>query len=362
MNKAYWERKIFGGITLRELSIALGFYLFMATAYFITLVINTRHFSGGKHVNWISYSRELMDYGIKLLLTIPIWWLIFRWLKNSAMWKKLAVHLITLPLFVISWRTIYYYFCDQLGFGHLTGAAAVWDIYIPGLFYCVQFALFHMYNYYNALQKQQKLSAELKQLALQNEMNVLKAQIQPHFLFNTLNSISAAVPPQHEHTRELIAKLADVFRYAMNTAQKELITLEEELDFIKNSLVLEQERFRDRLQVVFDIDPLVHKLLVPPMLLQPIIENAIKHGINKSVEGGVVSVKIYLAQKKIHFEIKDTGAGIHDYADTEIFNKGIGLRNTQQRLKKLYNEDIVIAANTPKGTKVSFDIPFNPVV
>jgi LytS/YehU family sensor histidine kinase len=142
----------------------------------------------------------------------------------------------------------------------------------------------------------------------------------------------------------------------MNTAQKELITLEEELDFIKNSLVLEQERFRDRLQVVYDVDPLAHRMMVPPMLLQPIIENAIKHGISKSVEGGVVSVRIYLGKDKIHFEIKDTGA------DTELFKKGIGLRNTQQRLKKLYNEDIVIAANTPKGTKVSFDIPFNPVV
>ncbi|HEX8334965.1 MAG TPA: histidine kinase [Segetibacter sp.] len=363
MNTALWQRKLFWGISLKELALLLSFYFFMATAYYIAIVYNTRHFlKGSTDVSWVSFSRELMDYGLKFLLTIPLWWLVFRGLKAIALWKKLMVHFVTLPLFVLSWRTIYYYFCDKIGYGHLNGDGSVWDIYIPGLFYAVQFGLFHMINYYNALQKQQKLSAELKQLAVQNEMNVLKAQIQPHFLFNTLNSISAAVPPHNEHTRELIAKLADVFRYAMNAAQKELITLEEELDFIKNSLVLEQERFRDRLKVVFDIDPRAHKMLVPPMLLQPIIENAIKHGISKSVEGGVVSVKIFLEENKINFEIRDTGAGLNGYSVSRLFSKGIGLSNTRQRLKKLYNEDINIVANTPKGTTVSFNIPFTQAV
>lgn len=233
----------------------------------------------------------------------------------------------------------------------------MWDIYIPFLLYVLQFALFHVHDYNQQLAQQQKEAAELKQLSHQAEMLSLKAQLQPHFLFNTLNSISASLPKNEEGTRELIARLADTLRFAMNTAQQENILFSEELQFVQSYLALEQERFSDRLQVEYNIDPDVLNMRVPPFILQPLVENALKHGIGKSIGGGVVTVAAQLQAGKIHLSVTDTGAGINGYAPQQLLNKGIGLKNTNLRLQKLYGEAIHIHALKPTGTAVKFSIP-----
>ena len=265
-----------------------------------------------------------------------------------------------MPLFIIVWKAAYYFLCDRWAFGHLRGHGEVWDLYIPFLFYSLQFALFHVCDYYQQLQQQQKLSAELKQLAFKSEITTLKAQIQPHFLFNTLNSISAGLPLEEEHSRQSIARLADTFRYAMNTAQKDTIALRDELHFIQNYLALEQERFSDRLEVVYTIDPRALPASVPPFLLQPLIENALKHGISKCIEGGIIQLNIKVGQAKIYFEVIATGAGLNGHRGKNIFQSGIGLQNTRLRLAKLYNEVLQVNSHSPRGTKVHFSIPLKP--
>ena len=242
---------------VQNLFAVLFFYWFMATVYYFTILYNVRSFTNPGETVWAgeSYTRILMDYALKFLLTIPVWVLIFKVLQNIVLWKRILVHLLTLPLFIFLWKNGFYLLCDYFGYGHLRGDAEVWDIYIPFLFYILQFALFHVYYFYSQLQEQQRLSADLKQLAFKSEITTLKAQIQPHFLFNTLNSISAGLPIEEEHTRKSIARLADTFRYAMNTASKEYISFTEELHFIQNYLALEQERFSDRLEVVYNIEP-----------------------------------------------------------------------------------------------------------
>ena len=338
------------------------FYWFMATVYYITIVFNTRAFVKPDEPIWAaeSYWRILMDYGLKLLLTIPIWLIIFKVLRKMALWQRLLVHVVTLPLFVFSWKALFYFFCDTFGYGHLRGDGQVWDIYIPFLFYLLQFAIFHVYDYYKALQTEQKLAARLKQLALHSEMATLKAQIQPHFLFNTLNSISASLPIEQEPTRKSIARLADTFRFAMNTAEKEQVPFREELAFIQNYLALEQERFTDRLRVVYAVDEAALHSCVPPFLLQPLIENALKHGIGKSIEGGTLELLVRVADQKTFFEIRDTGAGLNGYTKSDLLQKGIGLKNTRERLLKLFNEEIQISSLHPKGTNVQFSIPYIP--
>jgi LytS/YehU family sensor histidine kinase len=299
-----------------------------------------------------------MDYALKLLLTIPIWLVIFKALTQKRVWKQILMHLCTLPLFVFGWKTLFYLLCDFFGFGHLSGAGEVWDIYIPFLFYILQFSLFHVYDYYKQLQHQERIANELRELSLKSEMSILKAQIQPHFLFNTLNSISAGLPREEEHTRECISKLADTFRFAMNTAKKDRIPFKEELSFIQNYLALEQERFTDRLTLKYEIAPQILSASVPPFLLQPLIENALKHGIAKSIEGGSIFVKAQLKHKKLHIEVCDTGAGIDGSSQEELLSKGIGLQNTRLRLQKMFKEELYITANNPKGTRVYFSIPY----
>jgi LytS/YehU family sensor histidine kinase len=246
---------------------------------------------------------------------------------------------------------------DKLGWSFLRGSGQAWDIYIPSVVYILQFAIFHLYDYYLQNEKQKIKEKELMQLAYNSEVNALKAQIQPHFLFNTLNSISASVPVSMEHTRELIAKLADTFRYSLQASEQEWISLEEELNFTKITLELEKERLKNRLTIIYNIDESLLQTKVPPMLLQPITENAIKHGIAPKIDGGSITIAIVKKGSKVNISISDTGLGYESDLTNDLFNKGIGLRNTNQRLEKLFGEKIIVTKNNPSGLVFSFNIP-----
>lgn len=299
------------------------------------------------------WKEALVDYTLKGFLTIPIWYLIFVVLKNKNLSFRLKIHLITCPIYVFLWFFIYRIVADYFGLFTLKGTGKVWDIYIPTLFYFLQFGFFHAYEYWQNFQIQITKEQELKQAAQVAEINSYKAQLQPHFLFNTLNSINSTLTKENENARELIAKLADTFRFAMKINDKEFIPLKEEIEFNKTYLELEQTRFSDRLKVVYDIDENLLSNLIPPMILQPIIENAIKHGIAKSVEGGIISISIQKENNKMLFEVADTGFGITDVKSSS----GIGLSNTIKRLDILYNEKLSLEENFPKGAKVIFRIP-----
>ncbi|MBC7641183.1 MAG: histidine kinase [Flavobacterium sp.] len=300
------------------------------------------------------WQEALVDYSLKGLLTIPIWWFNFIFLKNKSLAFRLKFHLITCPLYVFVWFHAYRFFAEIFDLFYLKGTGKVWDIYIPTLFYCLQFGFFHAYEYWQNYQQQTIKATELKQAAQIAEINNYKAQLQPHFLFNTLNSINSTLTKDNEPARELIAKLADTFRFAMKINDQELILLKEEIDFNKTYLELEQARFRDRLKVVYNIDESLLNYKIPPMILQPIIENAIKHGISKSIDGGEISVSIQKQSNKMVFEIADTGFGL---ADNNKNSSGIGLSNTQKRLWLMYQEILSLEDNLPKGAKVIFSIP-----
>ena len=331
----------------------------MAVLYYLTILYNGQGFVKPGQNPWSieSFPRILLDYSLKLLLTIPIWYIVFKLLPPKPVWKRIVVHLLALPVFVLGWKTLYYWTCEQIGYGHLKGYGQVWDLYIPVLFYVLQFALFHVWDYSQRLQEQQQKAAELTQLAHNAELYNLKAQLQPHFLFNTLNSINASLPAREEHTRELITRLADTLRFAMNAAQHDFIPFRQELAFVKDYLALEQERFADRLAVHYTIDDAAMNVPVPPFILQPLVENALKHGIAKKLEGGTVTISAQMQAGTLILNVTDTGVGINGYAQPQLLQKGIGLRNTHLRLQKLFGQGIHIQAAQPQGTSVQFSIP-----
>jgi hypothetical protein len=300
------------------------------------------------------YKEALVDYSLKGILTVPIWYLLFVVLKNKSLSFRLKIHLITCPLYVFLWYHLFRFFAVSLDLFYLKGTGKVWDIYIPTLFYFLQFGFFHAYEYWQSFQLQTIKENELKEVARIAQINNFKAQLQPHFLFNTLNSINATLTSDNEPARELIAKLSDTFRYAAKISDKELIPLQEEIQFIKTCLELEQARFSDRLKIVYDIDENLLSNSVPPMILQPIVENAIKHGITKSVNGGTISIIIKEEKDKMKFEISDTGFGL---SEVETNSSGIGLSNTKKRLQIMYNEILTLSENNPNGAKVIFMIP-----
>jgi len=196
------------------------------------------------------------------------------------------------------------------------------------------------------------LEGELRQAALKSELAAIKAQLNPHFLYNVFNAINASVPAENEKTRDMIAQLSDLFRYQLQASQQELVPLREELDFVKKYLDLEKARFEDRLKIQIKVPQELMEEKIPPMLLQPLVENSVKHGLSSLIEGGTISISIFKEDGKLKFEISDTGIGIEN--KTEAFDKGIGLTNTKLRLQKMYQAQLELLDNTPQGLKIRF--------
>ncbi|MEL6484344.1 MAG: hypothetical protein AAFP96_05805, partial [Bacteroidota bacterium] len=175
------DKKVIWGITGKQLLAVLGFYLFASWLYHLAVYLNiplerreTMDFLGFR-----AYSDGGgLQYSVFLLFTIPIWWLLFWKLKKKSFWLRVSLHLVFLPLFVFGSKYVYYAICDWLGWFHLKGAAEVWDIYIPALFYQIQFAIYHVYEYYVENQKKLKLEGELKQAALKSELAAIKHVVQ----------------------------------------------------------------------------------------------------------------------------------------------------------------------------------------
>ncbi|MBX2875738.1 MAG: histidine kinase [Saprospiraceae bacterium] len=348
-NAQYLDRRVWN-IPLRELLLFIGIYFFFALTYFITLVVN----SGALYFYYLSVP---LDYLLKFLSIIPFWWLYFRKLKDWTFSRKLMLHLVTLPIYVFLWINLYYASCELLGLNHLRGVGRVWDLYIPSLLYFIQFGILHVYDYYKKLQKEREHAAELRQIALQSELSALKAQINPHFLYNVFNTISASVPAAQEETRIMIAQLSDLFRYQLKASKVERVTIAEEIDFIKKYLDLEKARFGERMLYEIEVSPEILQERIPPLLIQPLIENAIKHGIAPSVAGGKIWVHIHQAGEKVEIIVKDSGKGIQNHNVNDLLDQGVGLSNTHRRLLRRYGQGVHLEKNLPSGLSVQFSIP-----
>lgn len=347
----HWlNKRIIWNVLTWQALIYLCVYILFGMIYWFALYAN----SGWE---WNSWDQTIINYGTKALATLPVYWLIFVKLKHWPLNKRLLLHLITIPLFIVGWLLLYHWVCDQFDIYYLVGEGIVWDIYIPFLFYFVPFGFLHFYEYLTRSQEQERKAMLLQQAALQSEVNALKAQLEPHFLFNTLNSISASVPPEMERTRELIAKLADTFRFGLQASESEYLPLREEIQFLRTYLDLEKQRFGDRLNPVFKIADELMSESVPPMLLQPLVENAIKHGVGNSVEPVKITISVDRVGEELVFEVADTGPGITKGDTSGIFEKGIGLRNTQLILSKQFGQALKIESNEPQGLVLRFKIP-----
>lgn len=356
MKTSFFNRRVFG-VRAGELMAFIGFYLFFAIFYYVTLWFNRSGFNDPNDVLFdplIFMDDTGLDYLLKFILTIPIWFLLFRRLKDHSLYKRLLLHIVLMPAFVLIWQQLYYVVCEALDFGHLGGTGKVWDIYIPALFYVLQFGIMHSYNYYKENQRKLILEGELRTAALKSELSALKAQLNPHFLYNIFNTISASVPAENEKTRHMIAELSDLFRYQLKASQVEKVPIKEELQFVNKYLALEKERFKERLKIQVDVDEDLMDEMIPPMILQPLVENSIKHGLSSLIDGGEISISIKKKDDKLAFQISDTGIGIKD--KSKVFEQGIGLTNTRLRLEKLYQSKLQLSDNDPQGLKIDFAI------
>jgi len=211
---------------------------------------------------------------------------------------------------------------------------------------------------WNSTRTERKL--EVQALSLnQARIEALTRQINPHFLFNTLNSVASLIRSNPEEARRVVYKLSHILRALLKKTDS-LSPLREELSFIDDYLAIEMVRFGDKLKFVKEVEPATLEKPVPSMLLQPIIENSIKHGIGSKVEGGTIRVKSHLNGERMHLVIEDDGVGIPDDRLNEIFELGIGVSNVNERLKVLYGEDgyrMWIDSKPGEGTRTGIEVP-----
>lgn len=353
----HWQKKLIWGVRLGELLAVVGIYFVLYALYCFTLTFNELTYvklSFGELL--LNYATsQFFDYALKFALTIPIWYFYFRVIPRWKLSNKIILHVFTMLLFVFVWQKAFYFTMEALGRGHLRGPSQVWDIYIPALIYIIQFGFFHAYEYHLHYQRQKETENALRQASLESELSAIKAQLNPHFLYNVFNTISASVPPEMEDTREMIAKLADLFRYQLKASRVDFVKLTDEIEFIEKYLALEKDRFGSRLKTIIEMDDELRNERIPPMILQPIVENAIKHGISPKIEGGEVRIKIDRKANNLKFEVIDTGMGFTDHE--EIIGKGVGLTNTKLRLEKMFGKTLHFQQNQPSGFRVWFEIP-----
>jgi len=200
------------------------------------------------------------------------------------------------------------------------------------VYYFIWNAIYFMYHYISKSRKQQLDTLQLEGLVKELELKTIKAHINPHFIFNSLNSIRALVDENPQRAREAVTELSNILRSSMQADKMETVTLEKELSIVKDYLALENMRFEDRLKIEYQIDEDTLDQPVPPMMLQTLVENAIKHGISKQISGGVVKVISDFKNDYHELAVQNTGY-LNGYKNCE---EGFGLYSTTNRLSLLY--------------------------
>ncbi len=221
--------------------------------------------------------------------------------------------------------------------------------------YWTMVGLSHAVRYHYEAQSRALAASRLETRLVEAQLQTLQRQLQPHFLFNTLNTISALMHRDVDAADTMLAQLGDLLRMSFETVDVQEVALEQELDFLRKYVAIEQARFRERLHVTFDVGPDTDDCLVPNLLLQPLVENAIRHGIGPRVEPGHVLVRAARAGATLELEVRDDGVGVPEAALADL-SRGVGLSNTRSRLAHLYGERHRFAVTRPPGGGLSVAI------
>ncbi len=202
---------------------------------------------------------------------------------------------------------------------------------------------------------------ELRELALAAQLAALRAQLNPHFLFNSLNSIAELVRVDPERAEECVERLAEILRYVLKRTQIDLVPLRDELRIAQSYLDIERARFGEALQVETRIEDEARTVMMPGLILQPLVENAVKHGISQKVGGGLITIEAGLENGDLRLSVRDTGVGMKP--SDAPFDSGVGLRNLRERLTRRYGMryEPTIESRPGEGTMITLRVPREPV-
>ncbi len=225
--------------------------------------------------------------------------------------------------------------------------------------FAILFAIIAALDYRKQFLSKQVELAQLESRFSSAQLNALRLQLHPHFLFNTLNTISSLMEFDKKKAQKIVSQLGSMLRNVLDQNKQSRIPLREELDFIKNYLNIEQVRFQDRLSIHYQIDEETLDALVPSLILQPLVENAVKHGFAKNAEPGQIEVSTRkMNDNRLELRVSDDGMG-SSKSETELLTSGIGLKNIHERLTLLYKKEfkLTIDAGNRRGFDVSITMP-----
>jgi signal transduction histidine kinase len=329
----------------------------------VILVYSTSADLHAEPLDWRASALAALAAGLAWLLVVPLVIAADRRLPiaRDVLYPRLMLH-VPLSL-VVSWAFAYV----DYGISRVLHAPVTPDLLSASPLsamhrfnWLVYWAIIGWYvasDYQDQIRDRKVRTAELERLLAQSRLDTLRTQLHPHFLFNALNAISAHVESAPRTARWMLEQLGDLLRLALDHAEDQVIPLQRELAFVDRYMKLQKVRYEDRLDVILDVDPLALQALVPTFILQPLLENAIRHGIATRSTPGQIEIQAWCEEDVLHLSVRDDGPGLAANWDLER-GAGVGLSNTRERLRRLYGEAQSFRIQSPAGAGVQVDLRF----
>lgn len=330
--------------------------------WLLLIVIHTMLLHWGQEVVWSLALIEAIIYGAGFALVgLSIWFIVrFTGLTEGSLWNALMSHLAAGALLIFIWLATSYFLTGYfLGYNTSLRQAAIadiwWRIALGLVYYLLVALIYYLLIFYQNYKEKQIREIEMESTLKETELSMLKAQINPHFIFNSLNSISSLTLTRPEDAHEMIVKLSSFLRYTIGHSETELVPLSQEIETIQLYLEIEKLRFGKKLEVTFEgVDSIPGSAKLPNLILQPLIENAIKYGVYESTSASTIIVQIAYSDK--HLQIEITNSTEDDSVAHK--GKGIGLKNVRGRLQLIYESaDLLQTHKEENQYKVQLTIP-----
>ena len=300
------------------------------------------------------------------LLTPMVMWTARRFpVRGQRRVRNVAVQLVAMHTFVV--LHVAMFTLTALAFGGTPTSSSIPRLFsgyllswfaVDVIVFCSLVAIHHAVIYYRVSQDRALRSSQLEARLAQSQLQMLRMQLQPHFLFNTLNSISTLMHRDVKRADSMVVALSDLLRMSLRSTGRQEVPLQEELEFLQRYLEIMTLRFGDRLTIEVQAEPEVLDARVPSLVLQPLVENAIRHGFQDARRRGHVAVDIVRQGHLLRCSVSDDGCGLPD----DAFREGVGLSATRARLRHLYGDDHQFELrNRPEGgARATLAIPYHP--
>ncbi|MBI5383877.1 MAG: histidine kinase [Verrucomicrobia bacterium] len=316
-------------------------------------------------VSWhLAVSNALTDWYLYALLSLPALWLARRCpLDAPNFWRNFTLHLLGSGAFSMLYMALRAWVGQRqaaslAGFSEIFDPLLVKTFHFNVLVYWIVVGLSSGLDYYRKFRERELRTIELEKRLAEARLQTLQTQLNPHFLFNTLNAIATLMHRDVDAADRMLVRLSELLRFALDATDTQEVALRRELEFLSRYLEIEQIRFGDRLSVEHEIAPDTLDALVPNLILQPIVENAIRHGIERHAAKGRITLRAQRERDRLLLRVQDNGAGLRQQSRT---HKGIGLANARERLRHLYGQAqrLELCSGSGKGLLVEIELPFH---